>query len=352
MISRSTLFFLFSVLTILTIGCDEEEKRRLPRHSGASGEVMLVISDALWDGPEGDTLRSILEAYVPLLPQAEPRFSLLRFRLDQMSDLLKQHRNILEVEIGEDIDPEKEGVKVIRDKWSSHQLVFTMKARNRADFFELVATQLPRIADIIDQTEIDRLKKKHARFNERDMNELVREKFGLEMNFPTETELAKEKRNFVWLKRERVKYKGNVAHDITQGFFVFRYPYAGEKSLTEAAVLAARDSVLRAHVPGPDPGSYMTTEYRFPPFSRAVNKNDRYTLLTDGLWRTENAFMGGPFTALTTVSDDGNYVVSVSGFVFAPNFQKREYIREIRAVLDDMRFAEQESETTEDKTAT
>lgn len=347
MIQRSSVFFILWVITLLFTGCDEEKKRRLPRHSGASGEVMLVISDELWHGPEGDTLRSVLEDFVPLLPQAEPRFSLLRFRLDQMSDLLKQHRNIIEIEVGNGVEPEKEGVKVLRDKWSSHQLVFTMRARNRSDFFDLVTEQLPRIADIIDQTEIDRLKKKYARFNEPEINELVREKFGLDMRFPTETELAKEKNNFVWLKRERVKYKGNVAHDITQGFFVFRYPYKGEESLTERSVLAARDSVLKAHVPGPGPGSYMTTEYRFPPYSRAVNKNDRYTLLTDGLWRTENAFMGGPFTALTTVSDDGNYVVSISGFVFAPNFQKREFIREIRAVLDGMRFYEEKDDITD-----
>jgi hypothetical protein len=43
--------------------------------------------------------------------------------------------------------------------------------------------------------------------------------------------------------------------------------------------------------------------------------------------------MGGPFVSLTTTSGDGSEIVCVSGFVFAPKFDKREYIREVEAVL-------------------
>lgn len=340
---RPILLLTVLFITAALSGCDEDLSRRLPRHSGESGEILVVMSDELWHGPEGDSLRKVFEAYVPQLPQAEPRFSLLRFRLDQMSDLLKHHRNIVEVEVGEEVSEEATGVKVIRDKWSSHQLVFSAKAKDREGFNKLVELQFERIANIIDQTEKDRIKKRYSRLTEPELNALVAEKFGISIKLPLESELAKEKNNFVWIKRERSKYKGNTAHEIVQGFFIFRYPYSGEADLTEAAVMAARDSVLKAHVPGPSPGSYMTTEYRYPPASRAVTKNDRYTLLTDGLWRTENSFMGGPFTCMTTVSNDGNYVVSISGFVFAPNFKKREYIREIQAVLDGVSFAEEEA---------
>ncbi|MCA1750206.1 MAG: DUF4837 family protein [Flavobacteriales bacterium] len=331
-------------IAVALSGCDGETTRRLPRHSGESGEVLLVMSDELWHGPEGDSIRQVFETYVPQLPQAEPRFSLLRFRIDQMSDLLKHHRNIVEIKVDAEVSQEAEGVKVIRDKWSNHQLVFTVKAKDKMSLMEMVYPQFERIANIIDQTEKERIKRRYNRFTEPELNALIAEKFGIEINLPLESELAKEKNNFVWIKRERSKFKGNVAHEIVQGFLLFRYPYRGEADLTEAAVMAARDSVLKAHVPGPSPGSYMTTEYRYPPFSKVIAKNERYTLITDGLWRTENSFMGGPFTCMTTVSNDGNYVVSVSGFVFAPNFKKREYIREIQAVLDGVTFPETETQ--------
>ncbi|MFN2424003.1 MAG: DUF4837 family protein, partial [Cryomorphaceae bacterium] len=251
---------------------------------------------------------------------------------------------IVEIKVDAEVSQEAEGVKVIRDKWSNHQLVFTVKAKDKMSLMEMVYPQFERIANIIDQTEKERIKRRYNRFTEPELNALIAEKFGIEINLPLESELAKEKNNFVWIKRERSKFKGNVAHEIVQGFLLFRYPYRGEADLTEAAVMAARDSVLKAHVPGPSPGSYMTTEYRYPPFSKVIAKNERYTLITDGLWRTENSFMGGPFTCMTTVSNDGNYVVSVSGFVFAPNFKKREYIREIQAVLDGVTFPETETQ--------
>jgi hypothetical protein len=335
----SQTFALVLALVFLFSSCEENpNSRRLPRNSGAPGEVMVVMEDDLWFGPQGDSLRSLFEAYVPLLPQAEPRFSLLHFRLDQMSDLLKHHRNIIEVEISPNVGPENDGLKLTRDKWSAQQLVFTAKTVNSQDFYKLVDNQFSKMLSIIDNTEIARLQKNFQVNHNQKIRALVNEKFGVDMLIPNETELAKEKNNFLWIKRERSKYKGNTAHEVVQGFIVFRYPYKGEQSLSEAAILAARDSVLKKHVPGPDPGTYMTTEYRFAPSSEVVTLNDRYTVLTRGLWRTENYFMGGPFTSLTTTSTDGNWVVSISGFVFAPNFQKREYLREIDAVLQGATF--------------
>lgn len=343
-----TKTFIASIALIFTFtACgDDKEGRRLPRHSGAPGEVLVVMDDDLWLGPEGDSLRKHFEAFVPLLPQAEPRFSLLHFRLDQMSDMLKHHRNIVEVEVSPNVGPESEGVKLIRDKWSTHQVVFTVKADEKEDFYTLVANQFDRLAEIIDNTEVERLKKNYNKFHNSELRREMETKFGVDLRVPADAEMAVEKNNFVWLKRERMKYKGNNAHEVVQGYFVFRYPYRGEQSLTPEAVMAARDSVLKRHVPGPDPGTYMTTEYRFPPETKVVNLNDRYALFTKGLWRTENYFMGGPFACLSTTSSDGNYVVSVSGFVFAPNFPKREYIREIEAVLLDMRFIDNEPEGT------
>ncbi len=335
------LFFLTS--------CDEEQSRRLPRHSGKSGEIMLVMGDELWHGPVGDSLRGVLEAFVPLLPQAEPRFSLLRFRLDQMSNLLKQHRNIVELEIDESLDEEDAGVKVIKDKWASHQLVIRARARSEGELIEFISRDFERVCSLIDRTEIERLQKRYEKLNNPEISQLIREKFGIEMRIPTDTEIAKEKNNFIWIKRERTKYKGNTPHEITQGFFIFRYPYRGAESLSEEELLAARDSVLKLHVPGPDPGTYMTTEYRFPPYSNSLNFNGSYAMRTTGLWRVENYFMGGPFTCLTTTSPDGNYVVSISGFVFAPNFPKREFIREVGAVIEGARFVMEDSNSDQNE---
>lgn len=336
-------FHLYALIGILLLSaCGEEYKgRRLPRHSGEPGEVLLVMDEAKWLGEEGDSLRNLLEAYVRQLPQAEPTFSLLQFSEDEMSNLLKQHRNIINIEIG----PEAEGknkVVLTKDKWSNNQLVFSAYANDRQEWFELIREEFPKVVEIINNKEIERLQKIYRRNGNDELEQKVEQKFGLDMLIPLDTEIAEESEDFLWIKRERVKYMGNTPHDITQGFFIYRYPYTSDIAFTHDELMSKRDSVLEKYVPGPKEGTYMTTEYRYPPESREITLDGKYAVYTEGLWKTENYFMGGPFRRIATVSPAGNHVIVVSGFAFAPKFDKREYVRELQAVLASVSFTSEE----------
>ena len=95
----------FSLLSLFTIGiltfssCDETSGNKiLPRHSGEYGEVLLVMDEGQWLGQEGDSLRIVMEQFEPQRPQTESMFSLLQFSPAEMSSLLRQHRNIIEIE--------------------------------------------------------------------------------------------------------------------------------------------------------------------------------------------------------------------------------------------------------------
>ena len=55
-----------------------------------------------------------------------------------------------------------------------------------------------------------------------------------------------------------------------------------------------------------------------------------------GLWRTENAFMGGPFLSYTVLDEKRNRVVTAEGFVFAPSLDKRNYVRELEAIIQSV----------------
>lgn len=331
------------ILVLISIGlysCDPDpEGRRLPRHGGAYGEVLMVMPENQWRGAPGDSLRTELEAYIPQLPQAEARFSLLQFSTREMNDLLRQHRNIIQINIGPDYAA-TEGVKIARDQWSNHQLVFTINAEDIESYYDIIRDQLPRVVEIIDETELERNKRRLQSAHHSEIEKKISETFGVTILVPEDCEIAKTAEDFIWIKRERIRYIGNEGHQITQGFFIYTYPYVSDSAFTQAEILAVRDSVLKAHVPGPAPDTYMTTEYRYPPESDAKEINGRYAVITKGLWRTENQFMGGPFMSLTTTSADGSQIISISGFVFAPKFKKREYIREVEAVLHTLSFDE------------
>lgn len=335
---RSPLNFLFPLLLFFAFACTSDKVNYLPRHSGEAGELMVIMPEVEWKGAAGDEFRSYFEKNVRQLPQAEPYFKLLHFTPKELSKLLQQHRNIIVIDIGDKPGNSKPGLDLTRDKWSNHQLVFTLRAKNNTVFDSLLADNASKIIDTLNKTERDRLQDQYAKFPNPVLRDTVREVHGLNINFPDDAELVKNNNGFFWIKRERVKYIGNTAHDITQGYLVYSYPYIEDSAFTQKNILEIRDSLLKENIPGPKAGTYMTTEYRYPPESAEISFNGNYAVETRGLWKTENYFMGGPFISLTFLNKDESRVISVSGFVFAPKFDKREYVRELEAVIYSSSF--------------
>jgi len=66
--------------------------------------------------------------------------------------------------------------------------------------------------------------------------------------------------------------------------------------------------------------------------------NNRYTVEMRGLWKTEGAFLGGPFVSYTTVDTIRNRVVTVDGFVYGGKKTKRNLIRQVEAILTTLEF--------------
>lgn len=340
MISNLRFFCLLLLVTIGFSSCsDQGGQRRLPRFSGEPGEILVIMNENDWLGNPGDSLRSVLEKYYPELPQGEPSFKLLHFAPNEMSHMLEQHRNILRIVIGAESGGESK-IAYEKNKWSNGQLYFKVLAPNEAAFDKLLRTDFSKVTNLINTTEIARLQDQYRAFSNDSIEALIKTKFGFQLTVPKDCEIAVNTKDFLWLKRERVKYLGNTPHDITQGFFIYSYPYTSDSAFTPKNLMTVRDTMLETFVPGPKKGTFMTTEYRLPPISKTINLNDRYTVFTRGLWKTENYFMGGPFLALSTTSNDGRKIISVSGFVFAPRFHKREYVREVEAVLKSIKFPE------------
>ena len=57
-----------------------------------------------------------------------------------------------------------------------------------------------------------------------------------------------------------------------------------------------------------------------------------------GLWRVQGDMMGGPFVSLTRLDEQNNRVIVAEGFVYAPETEKRNFIRRIEAALYTLRL--------------
>ena len=127
---------------------------------------------------------------------------------------------------------------------------------------------------------------------------------------------------------------------IQQGFMIWSTPYFPDS--TQMTVLGAqmdRDSTLKYNVPGKTSGTYMGTEKTeyYDPKGRVFNYRGHEAVELRGLWIYEGDIFvggGGPFVQYSILNEAKNEIITVSGYVYGPKYEKREYIRELDAVLN------------------
>jgi hypothetical protein len=332
------IFFFFTLSTLLLSSCEEGTNYKM--HSGgAPGEVIVVIDDKVWKShPIADTIRWHFEDVVPGLPQQEFVFNIGQYDPDRFSNAMKSHRNILFFEVGP--KQSKTRIEYLRDYWASDQVVIKVYGHNYEEALILFREDAQKIVKTINATERERLIRFHAKENSAAIEKTLKEKHNIVLNIPSDFRLAEDRGDFVWLARDRVRYVSGEAHDVDQGVFIYYYPYTNDSTFMPDYLVRKRDSILKANVPGPSEGSYMTTEkdtLYYPVFSNS-SVNKQYAAELRGLYRTVNDYYGGPFISITTLDEARNRIVTVDCFVFAPKFHKREYLREMEAICYSLSF--------------
>jgi hypothetical protein len=82
----------------------------------------------------------------------------------------------------------------------------------------------------------------------------------------------------------------------------------------------------------------MTTFREYPPKITETSLSDKYATKLIGLWNIEGALMGGPFVTYAFLNTEGNRVYYLHGFVFAPGKDKRNYLRQVEAIIRSARY--------------
>ena len=115
-----------------------------------------------------------------------------------------------------------------------------------------------------------------------------------------------------------------------------------DNMLYDTSLIAVRNRMCKAYVGGPADGSYMTTDmHEGITTFRSFTFHGRYTAELRGLWRTEGDFMGGPFVSLTQYDEKHQRIVTVDGYVYAGKKDKRNYMRQVEAIMSTMAFVEE-----------
>lgn len=329
---------LWVLVSLTMVSCKFKEGARMETITGKSNEVVVVIGKEIWKGEVGSLMREIMAQPQSALPQEEPIFSLIDVPPEAFINLFKSSRNIVTVKISPTYTEPK--VEFARNTWAYPQAVVNIQANSVENFQELFITNGDKIIGYFLKAEKDRLKKTYIDSHEKAVYNVLLDEFGLKLYVPAGFKVVKKDSSFAW-----VRYDTPL---ITQNLFIYSYPYESDSTFTTNYLIGKRNLVLKQHVAGPTPGSYMTTEMELPTDINYLTYNGNYASEIRGLWRVENDFMGGPFVSLTVLHPDKKRVITVEGNVYAPKNNKRNYVRQMEAMIYSLEFPGQQQKE-EDK---
>ena len=307
---------LTGILAMLASCKGGSSKPLLPNVSGKAGEVIVVMNKDDWDG-------NMLASDYPFLPQREPLFSVVNVPVAGFADLFKIHRNILIYNIAPDV--KKSGVIYVSDKWAYPQCIVQISAPSSDSAATILKENGERVVNAIEQAERDRVIANSKRYEEPSIPPAVKEMTGGSPHFPTGYKLRKKTEDFLWISDDK-QY-------VTQGVFVYKYPAAASDNFTEANIIAHRNQFLKENVPGMFDNTYMITNELATPSVQFIRFRGRQFAETRGLWEVHGDFMGGPFVSHSFYSRDGKYIIVLDGFVYAPKYDKRQYLRQVESIL-------------------
>lgn len=316
---------LAAVIVLGVSGCGTRtSKPLLPGISGKAGEVIAVINKGEWEGELGNSIRSVLTSDCDFLPQREPLFTVADVPHSSFTNMFKVHRNILHFNISPSVT--SPGLIYRNDVWAIPQLVIQVNATSVEQAQEVFLADQEKVKSAIEMAERDRIIRNTKRYEEFPLRKAVSELYGGSMFFPTSYNLKKKTNNFVWISYETTY--------LQQGFFVYSYPaIKDDKELSVERIVERRNEALKANVPGMFENTYMTTSPVVPTTVEYVRYKGRDFAQTRGFWEVYNDYMGGPFVSHSFYSKDGKDIIVIEGYVYAPKYDKRQYLRQVESIL-------------------
>ena len=332
--------FVFLTVGAVAVGCKSFDTLASGETStGMPYELILVCAQPQWQSELGDTLQVILKQPVKEVVQYEPMFDVVRILPNNFKSLTQKHRNIVTVLVDPSIT--EPSISAQYDVTAAPQIQVAIQGPDNATVAKYVSDNRETLLYVLEKAERDRKINYVSRYHSAPIHELLKERFGADIYIPNSYKIRSESDDMVWISQEYP--------DASQGFFIYKYPYEGQQSLSVEALVKARNK-FASRIPGPVDGSYMTTveaivddsgeNYTpFIPSYRTFSIEDCPWIELAGFWEVTNDFMGGPFVSYTTVNKATKEVVTYDCYLYAPTRKdKRNMLRELQQLIYLMQF--------------
>jgi hypothetical protein len=357
------LFYLFGI-TLMLFSCQNDEATTqqsdsiipggsttgsLPQANGEHGQVLVSIETDLWeDDIDSIFAKAFSQNAVGPYIYNEPIFDYINESPKTMTRSRLNNRNFMRIVLEESKTYDETEVTVKENYKSTGQLYVMFRDSDKSRLKQFLKENLKTYIALYDVEENERMLADFLNNRNTQFDEVAKEKFGISVAINDEARFKANKDSIIYALHKSVDEitKDNPAtgakggtYWANRGVLIWNTPYVNEESMLPGQILATRDSVLKKHVEGTVKGSYMATEYyeTHKPKVQFTTINDHRVVLIEGLWKHAGdaaASGGGPFVQASLHHPTNGSVVTVCAYVFAPRFNKREYIREIRTIIN------------------
>jgi hypothetical protein len=316
---KQNVTLIFSVL--IMVSCQTKKGTPLVLSSnGNINTVTVVMPNQLWQGSIGQTVRDMYAYPAEGLPQQEPLYDLKQIPPEIFTGFAQSSRSVLWIGISDQTN-----VRIDKNTYAQPQTIAVFTAPTTDQLTEIIISQSNKVIETIRKQErIERLRRiRKSTYT----NHGLEEKFGISLTMPSAYNTLKEGENTIWFQREI--QKGHV------NLLVLTTPYDEtivlQKNLEQ--IIAKRDSIGKAFIPGRLPNSYLITEKAYEPYVYHTSFGNKPAVEIRGTWEVQGDFMAGPFLQYIINDKANNRNIVLEGFVFAPSTAKRDYIFEVETIL-------------------
>jgi len=358
----------------LVVGCDGDYR---PRAIGKEGEVTVVMDSSLWTGAVGDTFRATVTPWIETLPQPERYFEIRHLELsserayESIQDLKNvviaaplsdstNEANFLRRRLSEEakqaIQNGQSAVVGKPDLWRRSQRVFFVTAATADDLEQVLKKQGEEIRRTFKEITLARMEREmyeDARQFALEDSLMKRHDFAVNVqhDFQIAIDTMSASSGFVWLRRVLARTR--------REFFVYYEENASPSQLSPEWVYTTHDSLTQEYLRGSVSG-FVRIDYRRSLETSQTNVLNRYGYKTRGLWHmvkpgeNEGEFMsvggGGPFLAYAFYDQPTDRLYLLHGSVFAPDFDKLQFLRQMEVMANTFRTREGREQATDSAT--
>ena len=355
------------MLFVTLVGCGDSYR---PRATGPNEQITVVMDSTHWQGPLGEAVRQNVAPYVNTLPTPERMFDLKQVDLTSslIFDNVQKRKNVIFVAPLSDsassnvasflrdrlsadalnaVESGQTAVVPKPDLWRASQRIYFITASTSDGIIKALEANGPDIQDTFREIILTRQQREmFDRGRQPALEDTLMAHHDFAVNVQHDYQIAIDTTNFVWLRR--------ILLDSRRSLFVYYKENADPSTITPEWIYATRDSLTKRYMQG-NVGGYVKIDYRRPLDTENINFLDRYAFETRGLWymieEEEDGSItqfggGGPFVNYTFYDQPSGRIYMVDGMVFAPKYDKRDFLRQLEVIARTFR-TQQEAQQTE-----